>query len=68
MTIYEIVCMIGLIITHAAVYHLGKSTEFEPSDEAWLSARRYAIEKYYEHKRWLAERLDVYVDETEKIT
>ena len=65
---YEIVCMIGLIITHVAVYNLGKSTDFEPSDEAWLNARRYAIDKYYEHKRWLEERVDVFVDEAVEIT
>ena len=65
MTIYEIVCMIGLIITHAAVYNLGKSAVFEPSDEAWLEAKKYSLDRALEYYKWLEERKNHHADETE---
>lgn len=54
MTTYEIVCMIGLIVTHAAMYYLGKS-DAKPSDNAWLAYKCHAVDKHYEHERWLKE-------------
>lgn len=65
MTIYEIVCMIGLLITHAAMYHLGKSTVFEPSDEAWIEVKKHALNKQIEYWKWLDERKERHADEAD---
>lgn len=57
MSMYEIVCLIGLVVTHAAMYYLGKS-DAKPSDEAWVAVQCHSIDKRFEHERWLKERAD----------
>ena len=55
---YEILWLIALIITHGTAYYWGKSDKpepYKPSDQAWLAAQCHAIDKGYEHQRWLHE-------------
>lgn len=52
------VWLICLCITHAAMYYMGRKDgeEIMPDDDAWITAEKYDIDKYYEYMRWLEER------------
>ena len=65
MTTYEILCLIILIVTHVAMYHLGKaSADPVPSDNAWLAFKCYTVDKQFEYQKWLDERENQHADET----
>lgn len=65
MTAYEIFCLIALIVTHAAMYMLGRATVFEPSDEAWVEVKKHTINKQIEYWKWLEERKTKHAEKTE---
>lgn len=54
----EILWLIAFVITHVAAYCWGVSNKpepFKPTNEAWVAVQCHAIDKGYEHQRWLHE-------------
>ncbi len=59
MSMYELIMFACLVVTHFIAYHMGKTDApepFKPSDQAWLAAQCYAIDKQHEYARWATER------------
>lgn len=54
----NILWLIGIACTHAAVYCFGKRDGMEelPDENAWLEVKKYEVDKRFEHLRWLEER------------
>lgn len=50
--------LIALCISHAAVYCMGKRDGVESmiDDEAYITLKKYEVDKRFEHMRWLTER------------
>ena len=58
MNMSDLIWFICLVITHAVAYHMGVSDKpepFKPSDKAWVAVQCHAIDKQFEHERWLKE-------------
>lgn len=58
MSTMDLIWLIALIGSHACAYYFGVSADpdpFKPSNEAWVAVQCHAIDKRYEHERWLAE-------------
>lgn len=50
--------LIIVAITHAAVYCMGKRDGVESmiDDDAYITLKKYEVDKRFEHLRWLEER------------
>lgn len=58
MNISDLLWLVALVITHAIAYMLGQSEApepFKPTNEAWVAVQCHAIDKQFEHERWLKE-------------
>ena len=69
MSMSDLIWFICLIITCAVAYYMGKADApepFQPSDQAWVAVQCHAIDKQLEYWRWLEERKNGNVSETEE--
>lgn len=59
MNLHDLICFGILVATHAIAYYMGKADApepYKPNNEAWVAVQCYALDKQYEHQRWLNER------------
>ena len=66
MSMFEVIWLACLVITHAIAYHMGKADApepFKPTNEAWVAVQCHAIDKQLELAKWRAEH-----EQTEKTT
>lgn len=55
----DLMWMLALLITHTLAYIVGRgdgAAAQPPEDETWEAVEKYAIDKRFEHLRWLEER------------